>query len=81
MYFLSETSHGCSVGENALEFEPHIVFKPREKIGLNISVKKNKKETFIPIKRGLCKCSQAALLFNSIRMNDAVACNHAVNRN
>lgn len=65
-------------GRKGLEFEPHIVFKLR-KIGLNISVKKNK--TFIPIKRGLCKCSQAALLFNSIRMNDAAACNHAVNRN
>lgn len=70
--------HSHSGGRKGLEFEPHIVFKLR-KIGLNISVKKNK--TFIPIKRGLCKCSQAALLFNSIRMNDAAACNHAVNRN
>lgn len=59
--------------------KPHIVFKLR-KIVLNIYVKK-KKKTFIPIKAGLCKCSQAALLFNSIRMNGAAACNHAVNRN
>lgn len=63
-----------------LQFEPHIVFKLR-KIGLNIFAQKKKKKTLIPIKAGLYKCSQAALLFNSIRMNDAAACNHAVNRN
>lgn len=68
-------------GGKWLILEPHIVFKLR-KIGQNISLlKKKKKKTFIPIKAGLCKCSQAALLFNSIRMNDAAACNHAVNRN
>lgn len=74
-------SHTVAAGrlKRDLMVEPHILSS--EKLAWIFFYWRKKKKTFIPIKAGLRKCSQAALLFNSIRMNDAAACSHAVNRN